>query len=403
MSKFIFSVAQTSEKAFCYLEEKLKQFTEAKYVSVQLQEIQWVDWWVELRRIAFSHGDLSVSEVGSTWAGSLASMNALRLFSEYEVAQLGGIKRFAPASRPSMSLVGDDRIWTIPWQVDVRVIYYWRDMLDAAGIDESTAFETFDALEATLERLQASDVAIPWVMPTARSIHTLLQVVTWMWGMGGDLMAPGETRTRFAESESLKSISTYFKLIRFMPQHERLSDQQANDVFLKRRAAVTTRGAWLLAFLPDPLPDDIAANLGVALLPGPGFVGGSNLVIWNQISPRLTKTALALVAYLTSPEIQCDLSWMKKDMPARLDVLDEPPFSTCSYYRVFQKALEQGRPLQAIPLWGVLEESLLNTFEHIWDCIVTDRNRDIDSIVAENLQIVAQRFDRTLHDQDVTG
>ena len=40
------------------------------------------------------------------------------------------------------------------------MIYYWRDLLEQAGVDERTAFQTPEHMEETMQRLQASGVDV---------------------------------------------------------------------------------------------------------------------------------------------------------------------------------------------------------------------------------------------------
>jgi multiple sugar transport system substrate-binding protein len=396
MAEIVFSVAERAHAVVQYLEEKLSGNKTADFPAVKLRNVSVGEWWNELRRAATAQSTLSVSEVGSTWAESLISMNALRPFYQGELAQLGGREMFAPVSHQSMSIVGDGRIWAIPWQMDVRCIFYWRDMLEVAGIDEATAFKSFDALEDTLSQLQASGFATPWVMPTMRANNTLYHLATWMWGTGGDFVDATGKNTRFAEPESLDGIIRYYNLKRYMTPGQRLSDDDAQTAFCERRAAVITRGLWLTTYLQGQLSDEEWNNLGIAMLPGPAFVGGSNLVIWNQTPDHLEDAALSLIAYLVSPEIQRDLCWAFKFLPVRLDVLEDPLFAHDPFYRVLIDALAGGRSLPSIPNWGTLEENLTAAFGDIWDQIIENPGQSVADVVRERMENLAVRLDRTL-------
>jgi hypothetical protein len=68
--------------------------------------------------------------------GGLAAMQALRPFTRRSFPVTARL--FPPTSWNSVSLIGDRRV--VPYLLaDTRVIMYWRDMLDEAGIDETAA------------------------------------------------------------------------------------------------------------------------------------------------------------------------------------------------------------------------------------------------------------------------
>ena len=216
--------------------------------------------------------------------------------------------------------------------------------------------------------------------------------------MGGDFVSEDGRRTTFCEPEALQGIALYFKLLFDISRTtEFLSLGEVHEQFTDRRLATMMSGTWFLAdFQRQNLDDMMYANLGVALPPGPSFVGGSNLVIWRHIAPRLERTALALVEFLTSPEIELEYSLRAGNLPARLDALNQPPFSTDPFYQVFAEALRQGRSLPTISLWATVEENLFSAFGTIWERILEDPNQPVASIVQEILEPLAVRLDRTL-------
>ena len=47
-----------------------------------------------------------------------------------------------------------DGTWALPWFTEARAIYYRKDVLKKAGVDEATAFADWDAFRATLEKIK---------------------------------------------------------------------------------------------------------------------------------------------------------------------------------------------------------------------------------------------------------
>jgi ABC-type glycerol-3-phosphate transport system substrate-binding protein len=217
-------------------------------------------------------------------------------------------------------------------------------MLEAAEIDEGTAFETPEQMDETFSRLQASGVASPWVAPTTRISNTLHHIASWVWQRGGDFVSEDGTRTLFCQPEALAGICDYFRLHRYLPQDKLpLQLDQIASAFARRRAAAMMDGPWSLTGFTHPeASPNRAANLGVALPPGPPFVGPSNLVIWGHIAPREERAAVEWVNRLIAPETQYGYCSVTGLLPVRLDVLSEPPYSTDPYWRIFGEALHSG-------------------------------------------------------------
>jgi multiple sugar transport system substrate-binding protein len=395
----ILSLADHQEESRHFLAERLAEFDEQNQIQTEFQSIPWRSLWTTLRKAALSKGGLDVSEVGTTWVESFARMKALRPFATREIARMGSAENYIQSAWKTATVSDDTRVWAIPWLSDVRVIYYWRDMLDAAGVDEATAFLTFDHMNHTLARLEALGSVMPWATPGERHANaSLYQAATWIWGMGGDFVSEDNKHVTFCEPEAIEGISLYFTLLLNVCGHDEFSGvDKVHEQFFNRGLATMMSGTWLLSDLRrQNASDDVFANLGVAVPPGPSFVGGSNLIIWRHIAPRLEKKALALIELLTSPEIQHEYNLLAGTLPPRLEAWDRPPFSTDPYYQVFAEALQRGRSLPTISLWGTIEENLFNAFASIWDRLQENPNQSVESVVLELLEPLAARLDRTL-------
>jgi maltose-binding protein MalE len=141
----------------------------------EMYEVAWEEAWEELVRIGLYRSGPDVSQIGTTWLESIVATGAVRPFTDGEVDSIGGNRAFFPAAWQTVFLPWerDSKVWAIPWLVGTRIIFYWRDMLEQAGIDEQTAFSTPDSVEETMIRLQESAVETPW----------------GVWAIGGHILA----------------------------------------------------------------------------------------------------------------------------------------------------------------------------------------------------------------------
>ncbi|HEY4689495.1 MAG TPA: extracellular solute-binding protein [Anaerolineae bacterium] len=378
------------------LQPLLDQFEAQHGIRVRVTVLPWKNAWSELVRVALYRHGPDVSQIGSTWVSNFVAMHALRPFTQQELAAMGGESAFLPAAWQSGSPSGEADMWAVPWLTDTRILYYRRDLLARAGVDERTAFGSADALEQTLRRLQAGGVSGPWSASTQRATTHIHSVASWMWGAGGDFVSADGKRILFNQKEALAGIRAYFALHRYLPPQARhLSDAQANDLFNQGQAAVMSSGPWEARLLEaNTVAPSMATNVGTALVPGTPFVGGSNLVVWGHT--RQEQAAVELVRFLTSLEAQIAYTQHIYIPPARLNALTAPHFTDNPLYRVLADALRKGRAFPSIPSWGLLEEELNAAFFRIWSNVSADPDIDLDAVIGEHIEPLAYRLKSAL-------
>jgi multiple sugar transport system substrate-binding protein len=320
-------------------------------------------------------------------------MNTLRPFSSPEIERIGGEKAFLPTAWQTTSLVGDGRVWAIPFLSDVRVIFFWRDMLEKAGVDEAAAFASFEGMDETFNRLRGI-VPAPWAAPTDASTQdTLHNASSWVWAVGGDFVSPNGRKTRFAEPEVRAALKAYFSLYRFMPKGiHPLSGDQAVALFHQRQAAAILCGPWLLPYLRGQEEfASLADKIGIALPPGPSFVGGANLIVWRHV--RYESECVDLIRHLVSPQAQIELSPASGLLPVRMETLADPVYAADPHARVLVDALQKGCIPTPFPLWGMVEDKLSTSFAQVWSDVFTRPGDSLDAILARHLEGLARRLD----------
>lgn len=397
MQEIELSVMSYSEPFQSDLRAALEEFEAQHGARVQIRSLDWETSWSELLKFTFDGRGPAVSEIGDTWVVSLATMNALRPFTERDVAAVGGRAAFLPAAWQSTLLPGDPTVWTMPWLAETRAIFYRRDLLQAAGVEETTAFATQAKLEETLERLQASGVAIPWVVPTRPTVNTFHNMTSWIWGAGGDYADEGRRQVTFAEEAARAGIRAYYSLHRFLaPEARDLDIADAEVLFAEGKAAATLSGPWIALSPYVPRVPGVTEHLGVALPPGVPCVLGSHLVVWKYVPPRQERLALELVRFLSSQRAQLMCSQQVGLLPVRLEALSSPPFSDQPVHQTLVRGLKSGRSFPVMRLWGLIEEQLTAVFGNLWARVLATPDPDLDALIRAELEPLAERLNRRL-------
>ena len=310
---------------------------------------------------------------------------------------MGGAAAFFPAMWQTVLVPWGriKKVWAMPWLVDTRVVFYWRDMLEQAGIDETTAFLTPAHVEETMARLRDSGAEVPWGIWALGGGIALQNAASWVWSYGGDFMAADGRRLLFDQPEAIEGFVAHLKLCRYMPPDIKsidMGDFGALELFAERRTAVMMGlCGWLPYFLEQSGVPDVVNRLGVAAPPEPAFVGGSSLVVWRHA--HRVEDAVASVRMLTSQQLfKALLRDRLHFFPARLDVWAEPPYADDPHYKAVAQAIKAGRTFPVVPKWGMFENKLNQTVIQVWDTVLAEPDQDLPDLVGAYMTSLARRF-----------
>ncbi len=388
MPKIVFSVFVNREQPT----DDLLNLIRPVQPGIQIDPVPWGQEWTWLTNMTVQRQGVDFSQVGSSTVSALTAMNVLRPFTDRELSYIGGQTIFAPAAWQSAYRLSSSQVMGLPWLADSRAVFYWRDMLKKADVDEDQAFLNPDMMEETLTRLQSSGIAHPWTLPTKIGVALLQVAASWVWSGGGEFIDPGGRRTLFTEPRALEALKRFFHLYRFMLPGELVDDETSAELFASRQAAVTIGSPFLGTRIYQLTPPEQHANIGIALPPGPSFVGGSSLIVWRHC--HYEHEAVDVVRFLLSAQAQREYCQRTGYLPVRKDMLVEPPFSTDRRFRVFALALSSGRPFSVVKSAGLLESRMTTTLTKT--ILEISSGQDIDACVTNNLEQLAHRLDVTL-------
>jgi ABC-type glycerol-3-phosphate transport system substrate-binding protein len=367
----------------------------AMETRLNIESVPWEKLWQYARSATTTKRRLDVSEIGTTWIGSLADAETLweipRSF--IDIISTDGV--LYPEAWDCMDHLANGPIAFVPLLSDVRLIYYWRDHLDAAKVNLSSAFSSPQALLQTMEKLRAAGQP-GWGASTYHSIDNVYHIASWIWSTGKDYFCDESKRTCLCDPEVVDAISDFFLLGRFMP--ESFDNYLAlSRAFQQKRLSVTMDGPWLWAdILKNQSPGIDQRNVGIAMPPGPPFIGGSSMVVWKHAPEEILHKALNLIRHLVSPRIQIALHEAKGLLPVNRKVLSRPPFATDSNYRTIFAAFKYGRHLPKGAVWGHLESSLARIFGLVWERLKQNDFKVESGFLDRHLEPLAKRFDRMI-------
>lgn len=366
------------------LREILDEF-EAQYnTHVHLQIIPWGSYRQEFTNVILHNQPGDVGAGGAPVTSDMIAMNALRPFAPGEIQSLGGEEAYLPSRWRSGFRPGESEMWAIPWMVDLRIIYYRRDLLERAGVDETSAFETPEALENAVRTMKERGIELPWLVPFDHyaAFH---RTCSFIWAYGGDLFTPDGKLATFHEKEALKGMRAYFNLVRYIPKKYQGAD--GRQLLLEGKVGVVIENAFA-AF--HELPPEV----GSAPVPGGSYVGGTDLLIWKQT--RGDKAAMELIRFLSRPDHTATIGRHSNYLPPRIAELKALAEQPGAHNKAIVQATLNGHTSPCVPMIGLMEDRLGFALLSIQEEVIEHPDVDIDQLLQQRIVPLGRRTNISL-------
>ncbi|WP_123039572.1 ABC transporter substrate-binding protein [Cohnella candidum] len=222
----------------------------------------------------------------------------------------------------------DGKLAGIPIISEQEILYYRKDLLEAAGIPVP---KTIDELVAAAKKLHDPGKEMYGFVARGQRSPLVTQVSSFLYSEGGDFM--NGDKASINTPEALKAFTTYGTLLKDYgpPGVLNMSWPQAFGIFGQGKVAFLTDANSLYKNATDPSKSQVADKVGFA--PFPAGAAGSkpyNITSWGlAINAKSVDkdAAWAFIQWATSKEIV--LKTQEKGNPgARTSVWDNPQGTT---------------------------------------------------------------------------
>lgn len=365
------------------IEEEITFFEQTHpNIKVNLSIIPWTQAWRRIITAAKSGQLPDLFQIGSTWTKTLSAINALADITE-KVLVDKLINKFNLNSWATCEVQDSNKIYALPWFVDIRMLFYRKDFFKKLGLSlkDLDTWESFEKACRVISGVDFGDGPIGALGVSDLKDQGLVHdVAPWIWSGGGDFLAENGMEATFHNEESLKGIKFYFDLMQkgYAPISDRkVPGQPVYDFFALGKYGMYITGADRLpgffgtqASLRSP---QLIEKFGVAFLPsGPAgrytFFGGSNLAISNYSTQQFE--AWQLLKCLTSNEFQAHQYKTIATLPALTEAFDSLFNQETEQEKVLIESYRKyGRSYPQIDLWASIEFILAEFFGKIIDSI----------------------------------
>ena len=249
-------------------------------------------------RAAYRSQCYDVMTLDVVWTAAFAEAGYLEPLdgNEFDVA------RYLPQSLRAATFA--DRLWAIPGRSDAGLLYYRKDLLDAAGKRPPRDWAELVNLAETVAPRAGVD---GYVGQFDQYEGLTVNAMEAIWARGGDALPAGGTEVAInapAARAGIRMLAQGFA-DGWIPEAARGFHEEESLVAFRDGKALFLRN-WAYAYARLAAPDSpVAGKFGVTALPGPSALGGWNLAVSRCSAHQ--RTAREFIAFYTSDDNQREL------------------------------------------------------------------------------------------------
>ncbi len=362
------------------MEKEIKIFQQTyPDIEINMETLEWEVAWNHIISSAKKGVCPDILQLGNTWGATFSYLGILKDITS-NAGTIGGQDIFVPATWPTCLYPGTINVTSIPWFIDISVLYYRKDIIEQAGFTE-LELQTWDSFLEVCTKVNGIEYKGKKMNALGFSGHkeTVLvhDLVPWIYGGGGDFLTPDGKQAFFNSEKSLKGLDFYFSLA--ADGYASLDNLDLNLVEKRNHFAVN--GDFVMHFDNPggiaPLVDksnprfvpSIGTNCFASLPPaGPAgryiFCGGSNLAI-TRFSKH-PEEAWELIKFLCSYDSQNRFSYGVSAFPSLLESFDTSFMRDDPRGKVYKESWRFGIAFPNVPTWGAIELILMDYVADIW-------------------------------------
>jgi multiple sugar transport system substrate-binding protein len=371
-------------------------------VHVEVQQIPFTAAHEKLLTAFVGESLPDVAQIGNTWLPEFRTLGALEdLGPRVARSSVIAARSYFPGIWDTNLVEGV--LAGVPWYVDTRVLFYRKDLLQAAGVaaPPRTWTEWHDALRRLKARAGPGRFAI--LLPT----DEWAQPVIFGLQKGASLLTADGGDAAFQTREFREAATFYVSLFRegLAPA---LANTQIANVYQEFAAgdfAMYITGPWNVGEFRRRLPAALADAWATAPLPATGdgepgrpgvsLAGGSSLVLFR--SSKRTDDAWKLIEFLSEPAQQVRFYALAGDLPARRDAWSDPLLSGDAAARAFEEQLENVAATPRIPEWEQIAQKIAEHLEPAIrgvatvDAALGALDKDVSALLTKRRWVLARK------------
>jgi multiple sugar transport system substrate-binding protein len=221
----------------------------------------------------------------------------------------------------------DGKIIGMPALVDNLAIVYNKSLFKQLGLATPSADWTYDDFRSTAKALtdpQAKRVG--WSIPADASEDTVWHWEAMLWGAGGDILTPDNSKAAFNSPQGLEAMT----LLRSMAVDDKsvyidTTNSKYNDLFNAGKIGMLMTGPWDLAGITVPYGVQVLPRFANSTAGHQSIAGPDNWVVFDRGDDR-RQAAITFLTWLTAPAQARQFSLRTGDLPIRQSLATDAAF-----------------------------------------------------------------------------
>jgi len=342
---------QSEPKYKAALKKLIEKFETENNCKVKTVELSWGDGKTKIISAFNSRIAPDVLELGSDWVAQFSGGGVLA-----DITNDVDLNQFIPASQAPC--LWKNKVYTLPWYVDTRVIYVNKSLLKKYNAIDSIA--TWQDILKVSQIINGKD-SYGFGVNGADPHRLYKKIMPLLWSNGADLFTNGKATLNSANA--IEALKMYITLSKFGIVE---SQKNLDNLFLQGRIGLLFSGGWLLDKLKKSSNSfefeiinvpNFNSNLGKS------FTGGEYIGI--SASTKKKELSVKFLKYITSGAVT--LEYCKNEigtvLPADKDYFNHQYFQERPYMNYFIQQIANSKMTDVHKNWLDIEEILENAVE----------------------------------------
>jgi multiple sugar transport system substrate-binding protein len=369
-------------------------------ITVRVQQIPWSAAHEKLLTAYAGDAMPDVFQLGNTWIPEFVALDAISPLDDRMAASgtLSPADFFAGILDTNQV---EGHLYSVPWYVDTRLLFYRKDILEQAGEDgPPRSWQAWRRAMAAIVAHAPSDAHDAIILPN----NEWAPIVILALQEGAELLSGDATCGAFSAPAFRKALAFYLAMFEDGYASAAASAQIANlyQEFAAGRFAIYITGPWNLEEFARRLPAELQDDWATAPMPGPddeypglSLAGGASLAI--QRSSEHQDAAWQLVEFLSQTQQQVRFYELSGNLPARTAAWEDPALAGDSRARAFFDQLQHIRSTPKIPEWERISTVLTRHLERLVrgettpDAMLAALDAEVDAILEKRRWLIGQQ------------
>lgn len=376
------AVAPSSPAEDAIVDQQLANFAKAYPNIKATKEVIASDYLTKIQTLIAGNNPPDVFYVDSLPARDLIEDKVLEPLNGYADKFQINLNDFYPNLVKAYT-GSDNKVYGLPKDHNTLVMFYNKDMFQAAGI---TALpKTWDELKTVAQKLKEKMPADGAVIVAEPAIERILP---WIYQSGGSVLSDDLKSSKVTEPGFKKGLDFYYSLRKdgLSKKSSEVGADWPGDALIKGKAAMVFEGGWLI---PAATKAGVQGKIGIAEMPKGDQTGTLDFTVAYVMAAKSQNkdAAFALISFMTSASQQGILTDAGLALPSR-KALTEPFLAKYPERKALLDAVAYAKPWQFGVGFGAFADKVNPSIQGLFsgskqsDAVITEIDKQVKDALA---------------------